>query len=59
MASEGKLDGLICAAGIERTAPAKLLKPADYEEPYRVNTLSAVELVRHATSVKTFNGMGG
>lgn len=59
VANQGKLDGLICAAGIERTAPVKLLKPADYEELFRMNTLSAFELVKHATSVKAFNGVGG
>lgn len=58
VAHSGKLDGLICAAGIEKSIPAKLLKPADYEEVMRINTLSAFELARHASGVKCFNGQG-
>ncbi|MBO7608827.1 MAG: SDR family oxidoreductase [Muribaculaceae bacterium] len=54
----GKLDGIICAAGIERTMPAKLLTPADYEEVFRINTVSAFELVSQATTVKYFNAGG-
>ena len=53
-----KLDGILCAAGIERTMPAKLLTSADYEEVFRVNTVSAFELVSQATTVKHFNAGG-
>lgn len=52
---KGKLDGMICAAGIEKSAPFKLLKPSDYEDLLRVNTISAFELIRQATSVKCIN----
>ena len=55
----GKLSGLICAAGIEKTAPAKLLKPSDYEELFRINTLSAFEIARQITSVRYFENKGG
>ena len=54
----GKLDGIICAAGIEKTKPTKLLLPSDYDEQFKINTLSAFELTRHATSVKCFNENG-
>ena len=55
VAEQGKFDGIICAAGIEKSAPIKLLKPSDYEEIIRVNTISAFELVRHATGIKMIN----
>ena len=51
----GKLDGIICAAGIEKSAPIKLLTPFDYEDVMRVNAISAFELVRHATGIKNMN----
>ena len=54
----GKFDGIICSAGIERTAPTKLLKSSDYEELFKVNTLSAFELVKQITTIKNFNNGG-
>lgn len=51
----GKLDGVICAAGIEKSAPIQLLAPTDYETVMKINTLSSFELVRHATSIKNIN----
>lgn len=54
----GKLDGILYAAGIERTMPAKLLTPADYEEVFRVNTMSAFELISQAATIKHFNAGG-
>ncbi|WP_028902274.1 SDR family NAD(P)-dependent oxidoreductase [Prevotella sp. P6B4] len=51
----GKIDGVLCAAGMEKSAPMKLLKPSDYEEIMKVNTISAFELVRQATGVKVIN----
>jgi len=51
----GKTDGLVCAAGIEKSAPFKLLTPSDYEDILKVNTISAFELVRHATGIKHIN----
>lgn len=58
VAENGKLGGLICAAGMEKTMPAKLLKPSDYDEIFKVNTLSAFEMARQVTSVKHFE-VGG
>lgn len=55
VAESGKLDGFIHAAGIEMTKPVKLLTPEDYEQVYKVNTLSGFEFVRHITSVKNIN----
>ena len=55
VAKNGKLGGIICAAGIEKSAPMKLLKSSDYEEIMKINTFSAFELVRQATGVKMIN----
>lgn len=55
VAESGKLDGFIHAAGIEMTKPVKLLTPEDYEQVYKVNTLSGFEFVRHISSVKNIN----
>lgn len=55
VAEKGKLDGIIYAAGIEKSAPIKLLLPSDYEEILRVNTISAFELVRQSIGVKFIN----
>lgn len=54
----GKIDGIICAAGIEKTSPIKLLNPTDYETIMKINTFSAFELVRQATNTKFFNAPG-
>lgn len=51
----GKFDGLVCAAGIEKSKPFKLLKSFDFEEVMRVNAYSAFEIARHITGVKSFN----
>ena len=53
----GKLDGFIHAAGIEVTKPLKLLRHDDFESLYRVNCLSAFEIIKHF-SVKIFNNGG-
>lgn len=53
VSERGKLDGLVCAAGIEKSAPFKLLTPSDYEDILRVNTISAFEIVRQFTGVKS------
>lgn len=50
----GKIDGLVCAAGIEKTLPLKLLKPTDYDEVFKVNTISALEMARQVTGVRNF-----
>ena len=54
----GPLDGFIHSAGIEKTLPIKSLKPADYEDIIRVNTLSAFEFVRYFSASKNFNQGG-
>lgn len=58
VAENGKLDGFIHAAGIEITKPMKLLTPEDYEQVYKVNTLSGFEFVRYISSVKNINKGG-
>lgn len=59
VAENGKLDGLVHAAGLEVTKPVKLLTSTDYEKLFRVNALAGFELVRHLTSLKNFNNRGG
>lgn len=54
----GKLDGFIHAAGIEVTSPIKLSKPEEFESVYRVNCLSAFEIVKNLCGLKTFNKGG-
>ena len=51
----GKLDGFIHAAGIEVTNPVKLTKSEEYESLFRVNCLSAFEIVKYLCGIKTFN----
>ena len=54
----GKVDGFVHSAGIEKTAPSKLLSPSDYETLLRVNTISAFEFIRQLCQVKYFNHGG-
>ena len=54
----GPLNGFIHSAGIEKTLPVKSLKPSDYEEIFKVNALSAFEIVRYLSSSKHFNQGG-
>ena len=54
----GKLDGFIHAAGIETTNPVKLTSIDEYENLYRVNCLSAFEIIKNLCSIKTFNKKG-
>ena len=54
----GKLDGFIHAAGIQVTNPVKLSKPDEYESLYRVNCLSAFEIVKNLCGMKTFEKGG-
>lgn len=54
----GKLDGFIHAAGIEVTNPVKLSKTTDYESLFRVNCMSAFEIVKNLCGIKTFNKGG-
>ena len=57
-ANYGKVDGFVHSAGIEKTAPSKLLLPSDYEMLLRVNTISAFEFVRQLCQMKYFNQGG-
>lgn len=54
----GKLDGFIHAAGIEVTNPVKLTSSEDYESLYKVNCLSAFEIVKNLCGIKTFSKGG-
>lgn len=54
----GKLDGFIHAAGTEVTNPVKLTSSEDYESLYKVNCLSAFEIVKNLCGIKTFNKGG-
>ena len=54
----GKLDGFIHAAGVEVTNPIKLSKPDEFEDIFRVNCLSAFEIVKNLCGIKTFNKGG-
>lgn len=54
----GKLDGFIHAAGIEITNSVKLTKSEEYESLFRVNCLSAFEIVKNLCGIKTFNRGG-
>lgn len=54
----GKLDGFIHAAGIEVTNPVKLTNSEDFSFLYKVNCLSAFEIVKNLCGIKTFNKGG-
>lgn len=54
----GAISGFIHAAGIEKTLPIKLLTHNDYLELYKVNSLSAFEIIRQLYSRKNFNDYG-
>ncbi|MBR5747469.1 MAG: SDR family oxidoreductase [Prevotella sp.] len=56
--THGKLDGFIHAAGIEITSPVKLSKPEEYESLFKVNYMSAFEIVKNLCGIKTFNKGG-
>ncbi len=55
----GRITGMIYAAGIEKTLPIKILKPEDYTSLYNVNALSAFELARQISGIKSFSKDGG
>ena len=58
VATHGKLDGFIHAAGIEVTNPVKLTSSEDYGSLFRVNCLSAFEIVKNLCGIKTLNRGG-
>lgn len=55
----GRINGMVYAAGIEKTLPFKLLRTDDYNEILQVNTLSALEMARQVSNIKSFNKLGG
>lgn len=55
VSEHGKLDGFIHSAGIQKTAPLKLLSTKDYEEVIKVNTLSAFEILKYLPNIKYMN----
>ena len=55
----GRIGGMVYAAGIEKTVPFKMLRTADYDELFKVNTLSAFEMARNVSSVNNFSNYGG
>lgn len=54
----GALDGFVHCAGIEKTLPIGSIKPAVFEEIYRVNALSAFEIIRYLSRKSNFNPAG-
>ena len=48
----GKINGFIHAAGIEMTKPVKLLTSEDYENIFKVNSLSGFEFIHHLANIK-------
>ena len=58
VSTHGPLDGFIHAAGIEKTLPLKSLRVSDYEDVFRVNSLSAFEFVHLLSSKKNLNNNG-
>lgn len=51
----GKIDGFVHSAGIEKTAPLKLISTDDYESVMKTNALSGFEFVRQLSSKKISN----
>lgn len=58
VSEHGKLDGFIHSAGIQKTAPLKLLSMKDYVEVIKVNTLSAFEILKYLPNIKYMNAGG-
>ncbi len=54
----GRIDGFVHAAGIEKTLPLKLLDFESYENLFKVNSLSAFEFIHHFSNKKFFNNRG-
>ena len=51
----GPLDGFIHCAGVEKTAPLKYVKSSDFEDIYRVNVLSAIEIIKSLSHKSCYN----
>lgn len=55
----GRIGGMVYAAGVEKTLPFKMLKSDDYSEIFKVNTISAFEMVKNISNIKNFNKLAG
>lgn len=51
----GKIDGVINAAGIESTVPLKMLSINHLEEIFRINVFAGIELTKHLSSNRASN----
>lgn len=51
----GKIDGFVYSAGIEKTAPLKLLSCEDYDSVLKTNAFSAFEFVHQISNKKNSN----
>lgn len=52
---DGKIDGVVCAAGVVETQVLKLTDEADMEKLFQTNAFSAIRLVRELVQQKRFN----
>ena len=51
----GPVDGFVHCAGIEKTLPLKLATPQLFENLYKVNLLSAIEIIKVLTQKKNYS----
>ena len=58
VAAQGKVGGLLCAAGISSVTPLKLIKPEMYDKFFTTNVSSAIEMTKHVTSVGNYRREG-
>ena len=54
----GMFDGFVHSAGVEITSPFKYTQVSDYESLYRINCLSAFEIIRHLNTIHSFSDGG-
>ena len=54
----GKIDGFIHAAGVEKTLPINAMKASDYENLFKVNTISGFELAKTVAKRKNISDKG-
>ena len=59
VAKEGRLSGLVHAAGVDCTEPLRLLKPARYRNALSVNTEAALALIREFQLASVTDVTGG
>lgn len=51
----GKISGFIHAAGIEKTLPISAMKPVDYENLFKINVVSGLELAKIISKKKNIS----